>query len=238
MRHVEATLRRAMAWRPTAGSRLMDRPPSFERLMLAEQTHRIANDLTVVRSLLSLLSSRYGEDAEQLVRAALERVDAVADLQRLLLPPLMEGPRELSLKLEEVCRRIAEVRLAKRNVLLDYAVDRCELDARTCWAICAIVAELVTNASKHAFTAAGGTVAVTGRCHGRIVVMSVADDGNGSTASSRRTEPASGGGAGSVIVEQLVAALGGELYYPETSVGTAVEFWIGLDGTAVGRATR
>lgn len=204
--------------------------PSFEMLMLAEKAHRVANDMTIINCLLHRATRAEPSGMKHAISEAIEHVNVVGDIQRLLIPPIGEQTRELKSELELVCRRVARARLDAKNVLFAYAVDTCEMSAHTCWAICAIVTELVTNAAKHAFPENGGTVAVTGRCCGRMLVMSVADNGVGLAGRSCPGVSPKGSGIGTRIVEQLVAALGGELHRPDTPTGTAVEFWISLDG--------
>lgn len=227
MGYFEERMRRARAW--WAKDRRSPGPlgPSIYHLMLAEQSHRIANDMMFVASSLHLLPRRSPAEAEQMLQNAVARVGMVGEMQRLLIPPLDSTTRELRQSLEALCERIGLTHLAPKNVLLDLAIDHCEMKAQTCWAVCAIVAELVTNAAKHAFPETGGTVAVTGRRIGRALVVSVSDDGTGT--SIRPSQEGGVRGKGSAIVEQLVGAFGGRIHHPATSTGTTVELWVNLE---------
>jgi len=203
--------------------------PLIEQVVLAESLHRNANDMQIVQGHLHR-AKRAAPEAACHIDAAIAHVGRIADVQRLLIPPLSHGVEvDLKATLEKVCLAMSRATLEDQGIDIKVAVDECALDARECWMIATIVVELVTNAARHAFDDAGGTIVVAGRRDGRVLVVGVAD--NGTEAATTGTGAARrlvGGGRGTGIVKAMLAFLGGTLRRSSGPEGTRVELWFGL----------
>lgn len=201
----------------------------FERAMLAEVLHRTANDMQIVQAYLNRAKRQASSDVSH-INAAIAHVDRIANVQRLLIPPLARGPVDLKTTLEKICLAMSRATLEDQGIEIKVAVSECVLEARDCWIISTIVVELITNAARHAFAGTTGTIFVAGRREGRVLIVGVADEGvtaaaSGNTGIVRRVI---GGGRGNGIVDVLLAALGGTMRRSPGPKGTRVELWIGL----------
>lgn len=212
-----------------AGYEACSRPPAgplIEQIVLAESLHRNANDMQIVQGHLHR-AKRAAPEAACHIDAAIAHVGRIADVQRLLIPPLSHGVEvDLKATLEKVCLAMSRATLEDRGIDIKVAVDECAIDARECWMIATIVVELVTNAARHAFDDAGGTIVVAGRRDGRVLVVGVAD--NGSKAATIDARRLVGGGRGTGIVEAMLEFLGGTMRRSSGPEGTRVELWFGL----------
>lgn len=194
--------------------------------MLAETMHRTFNDLSCVIGSLNIARRQLDPEHRPGLDAVIRRVSGTADMQRLLGPPLNFGKVDLRERLEEVCRLFAATRLAGGTIGLKVHADACMLEAGTCWSVATVVAELVTNAAKHAFPGGVGEIAVRACDVGGSLIVLVADDGIGGKGAA--SAAASGKRLRRGIVDDLVAACGGSLRSIPTPVGTTVEFSLPL----------
>lgn len=202
--------------------------PLVEQVMLAESLHRSANDMQIVQGHLHR-AKRAAPEAACHIDAAIAHVGRIADIQRLLIPPLSRGVVDLKATLEKVGQAMSRSMLAEQGIDLRIAVDECALDARDCWMITAIVVELVTNAARHAFDDAGGTIVVAGRRDGRVLVVGVADNGTrAGTVGAHAARRLVGGGRGTGIVAAILTSLAGTMRRSTGPDGTRVELWFGL----------
>lgn len=203
--------------------------PLIEQVMLAESLHRNANDMQIVQGHLHR-AERAAPEAARHIDAAIAHVGRVADVQRLLIPPLSHGADvDLKAELEKVCLAMSRATLVDQGIGIRIAVDECALAARECWMITTIVVELVANAARHAFDDAGGTIVVAGRRDGRVLVIGVADNGTrAGTTGAKAAGRLVGGGRGTGIVAAALAVLGGTMRRSSGPEGTRVELWVGL----------
>ena len=91
-----------------------------------------------------------------------------------------------------------------------------------CWYAGLIIAELITNAAKHAFGTGGGTIRVEIAHEGDRVQCSVTDDGRHGGSDHR--------GQGSEIVSALAARLGATMSRAFGPLGTAVVLTLPVRG--------
>lgn len=199
--------------------------------LLQDANHRIGNSLATVSSLLGLqLLRSKSEEVRAALEAARSRVHAIASAHRRLR---LGGDFETASAdefLGAVLEDIAATASDAKNVQLSGDFDPIVVGARDATTLGILVAELVTNAVKHAFPAGrSGTITVTlKRDDNGVPTLRVLDDGVGISG-----EPVPGdGGLGSVIVRQLATQFGGEpLYEGRSGGGLSVSVSLpGIDG--------
>jgi len=87
--------------------------------------------------------------------------------------------------LRDLCGSISRSKLENRNIEFLLVERPFRLSSKRCWLLGMIVAELITNAARHAFDQRGGTIRVECRTSGEFVECRVSDDGSVSTGSVR-----------------------------------------------------
>lgn len=179
--------------------------------LLREIHHRVKNNMQVVSSLLSLQTSNVQDER---YRALLEECQTRVRTMALIHEKLYSSGNLASLDgaeyLRDLVKMLARTYLVQRSDLhLDLAVEPVVLDIQVAIPVGLIVHELVTNAWKHAFAGAGGTLRVElapvdrDRCR-----LEVRDDGVGLPAD---LEPWRSRGLGFRMVNSLVRQLDGTL---------------------------
>lgn len=169
--------------------------------MLKELNHRINNNLQMIQSLIRLQKSRHtGPDLDEISA----RILAIARIHDLLYQSGSAFSVDLAALLRSVATNSALVP-PERNILVLCDLEEVEVDARLATPIALSVTELVTNAVKHAFDAAGGQIWVGLRRVGEEVEVTVSDDGKGFETQN------SGRRSGSRLIEALAAQIGGRL---------------------------
>jgi two-component sensor histidine kinase len=221
-----AKQRRAMAdWVITmssqSGVHAADRP----YLYLAEFLHRVHNEYTCAISLADRLAARSAhEETKTALAQIINRLHALAASHQRLRPPLTTASTNLSANLTQLCHAKTLFELADRDIKLHLAVaESVMLDAKRCWRAELIISELITNASRHAFTSQAGRISVAVETAAANVICRVSDDGS-PTATLKR-------GLGSELVDALAADLDGyveRIHKPSGTTMTLV-FPKGLD---------
>jgi len=185
-----------------------------------EMNHRIANNLTLLASLIEC-DSRQVIDPQAIVvlDAARRRIHAIANVHRRLYKieavdrlDLLDFVEDLARDLRGVCEGAGRA----RHLTVDG--DSILVSADQALAIGILVAELVTNACKHAYPAStGGEIRITlsnsGDAHW---ILAVEDDGCGYTPSPMN----SARGLGSRIIDASVDRLGASCTWEDNRPGT------------------
>ena len=170
-------------------------------LLLREMTHRVSNEYSAAITALSLAAARTSSpEAKAAIAAAADRLHDYADAHRALQMPRAATRVDLSDYLYRICSKIGQARLRDRGIHLVLTADQVMLSELDCWYAGLIIAELITNAAKHAFGTGGGTIRVEIVHEGDRVQCSVTDDGTHGSGDHR--------GQGSEIVAALAARLG------------------------------
>lgn len=181
-----------------------------------EMEHRIANSLQLIASVLRLKARAVTSEESRLhLKDAHDRVMSVAAVQRYLKPGV--GEVEIGPYLTKLCEGLTSsmifeagplaitVRAAKGSVTSEDAVS-----------LGLIVTELVINALKHAFPGnRAGRVTVRYEKDAGGWMLSVADDGVGSTPATAQARS----GLGVSIVETLARQLDAEVILPHVTKG-------------------
>lgn len=182
---------------------------------LKEMDHRTKNNFQIVTSLLTLQATRSGsEEVKSALNEAAERLKAVAAVYDALAPS-SQGLASVRLQdqLQEICHQI------RRGIMPDSITLSTELEPmliphESAVAIGIIVNELVTNACKHAFGDAGGSIRVKAWRDDKAAVIEVADDGRGFVAGTARP------GLGSRLVTAFLQRLKAKSDVQSSSEGT------------------
>ncbi|MHC2462445.1 sensor histidine kinase [Bradyrhizobium embrapense] len=187
-----------------------------EMVLLRETNHRFANTLTVLAfALRREFASSVSVETRRSFERCEARIAAFGMLHRALVVGGLQGNISLSDYMEQLCRALSEALLRPLGVRCELVSEVGEMAAERCERLGLVVAELVTNASRHAFGGRGsGTVRVSIFEDGTSLVCVVSDDGEGMSASSA--------GAGSRILNQLVNAMDGQMVVRSERTGTSV----------------
>jgi two-component sensor histidine kinase/PAS domain-containing protein len=183
-------------------------------LLVREADHRIKNSLQMVVSLmvLSMRGLDAGSAAEQVLRGAITRVEAIAASHLALQGSQDLKTVDLAVTLRQLCAHFSELH------------PGCEIDCRVVGSAALsadraiplglVISELITNALRHAFQGRdGGSVRVEARQEGADLVVMVIDDGVGMTAQGGRT------GLGSRIIRTLTEQIKARLQIDSTPDG-------------------
>jgi len=175
-------------------------------LHLAELTHRISNEFACA---IALTRTTAAQSANIETRAALNKVgdylDGLAGTYQALRPPLSEQPIDLTAHLTRLCTAMSSAMQQTGGVGLTLSIpEPVYVDGFVCWRAGLILAELITNASRHAFGSVGGNIVVYAAIESGRIICEVSDDGGGS---ARRATP----GVGTLIVDALAAEIGGSI---------------------------
>ena len=190
--------------------------------LLAEMSHRVANSLQIIASILLLKArSVQSEESRGHLEDAHRRVMSVAALQEQLKAAGNGEKIELGDYLEKLCETLAGSMIGdKRAITLSVVADAGSVVSEQVVSIGLIVTELVINALKHAFPADMNTGHIVVKYHvnGKDWTLSIADDGVG-MPTKPKDRPV---GLGTSIVKALAQQLGAEVETASSAQGTTV----------------
>jgi len=180
------------------------RSPSEDRLLLDELTHRIGNELA---SAIGIVTAAAARSSASEVKVALgrvrERLESWAQVQLALRMPDYDTLIDASTYLRQLCHALVHSQINWQDIELSVRAAPMQLHAVQCWRMGLIVAELITNSARHAFTGNSGAINVDlGSCAAGVECC-VED--NGSAVGNVRP------GRGLRIVAALTQKLGGTL---------------------------
>ncbi len=190
--------------------------------LLAEMSHRVANSLQIIASIL-LLKARSVQSAE--TRGHLEdahrRVMSVAALQQQLKATGNGEKIDVGEYLTKLCETLAGS-MIRENQPITIVVKAENGSVLSEWAVSfgLIVTELVINALKHAFPAhiTGGHIAVNYNVTDDEWVLAIIDNGCGMPAGTMEKST----GLGTAIVKALAQQLDAKVETASSSQGTSV----------------
>ena len=203
---------------------------------IAEANHRIANNLTLVASMVRMHARSLGDGAEALpndkVRALLEeigtRIEQVAHLHGLMARHEHGKPVDLAGYLREICETVVSSLTFLGKATLEYAArEPCPVSPERALPVGLIIGELVTNAVKYAHpTSVTGKIIVGCRNLNGVIIVSVGDDGVGLPEAF---DPMRDGGLGLRLVRSLTHQVGGRLSFDDTGLGLTVAVHIPIE---------
>ena len=131
----------------------------------------------------------------------MEQLHNFARVHQALRMPASDDCIDASAYLRGLCDSISRSKLHSRNIKLLLLELPFQMSSERCWMMGMIVAELITNAVRHAFDGQGGAIEVEYRRSGAFVECWVSDNGSASSADARP-------GSGLKIIRALAQGLG------------------------------
>lgn len=185
-----------------------------QRTMFAELQHRVANNLTFLRSLLSVQRKQVAADPSlgpALMDETIARLDILGRLHHRLHTP-EAADQSLPDYLQELCGDLVKS-TGGRDIAWLIEADDVRLDLTRLTALSLLISELVTNSLKHAFKdAQSGTISIKlKRLPGGIAALDLSDSGPGMPEGQER---ARAGGLGHTIIRGLAGQLNADLKLP------------------------
>ena len=180
-----------------------------KEVLLRELHHRVKNNLQVVSSMVALQAHSAGPEAKRDFASLFPRIHAMSRLHEFFY----RGTNAEVADLLPYLRELAEAALAASSmhdrISLRVTGDAVVLPLDRATPLALIVAELVTNACKHAFPAdrITGEIAITTRVAADQVQVTVSDNGKGLAAG----HPENGSSLGLNLVSLLGRQLGAEI---------------------------
>jgi len=177
---------------------------SSEFLLLREMTHRINNELISTISVVTRTALRSNSrEFKMVLSEAIEHLHDHARVYRALQMPTTDRQIDAAAYLRELCRSISRARLRHNGIELLLVENPLHLGSVQCWKLGLIVAELITNASRHAFAPGGGTIRVELRRQGSSAECRITDNGSGAENVRQDIHPGQGLG----IIWELAGGL-------------------------------
>jgi two-component sensor histidine kinase len=136
----------------------------------------------------------------------MEQLHNYARVHHALQMPAGNDCIDASAYLRDLCGSISRSKLENRNIELVLVERPFQMSSKRCWLLGMIVAELITNAVRHAFDQEGGTIRIECRASGEFVECRVSDNGSASTAHVRP-------GNGLRIIEALAQNLDADFQF-------------------------
>jgi PAS domain S-box-containing protein len=190
--------------------------------LLSEMSHRVANSLQIIASILLLKArSVQSEETRGHLEDAHRRVMSVAALQQQLITTGKGEKLQVGQYLTKLCETLAGSMIGdRRAITLKVVADAGAVTSEQAVSIGLIVTELVINALKHAFPldVKKGHIEVKYSALTKNWTLSIADDGSG-MANDPADRPI---GLGTSIVKALAQQLEAEVNVETSAKGTTV----------------
>jgi two-component sensor histidine kinase len=196
---------------------------SSSDVLLREFTHRVKNEFA---SAIQVVSFAAEKSADRNVKVALEgvmeKLHDYASVHRALQMPSGNDCIDASTYLRDLCGSISRSKLENKSIEL-VLVDRpFRISSERCWLLGMIIAELITNAARHAFDQRGGTVRIECRPSGEFVECFVSDNGSASTPEVRP-------GSGLRIIDALAQKLDADFQFNFGQAGSEAVIILPID---------
>jgi len=190
--------------------------------LLAEMSHRVANSLQIIASILLLKAhSVKSDETREHLEDAHRRVMSVASLQQQLKASGNGEMIEVDEYLIKLCETLAGSMIReKRPIGLEVVADRGAVLSEWAVSFGLIVTELVINALKYAFpiNVVTGHIAVTYKVTGEGWILAISDNGSGMSPDRLEKSP----GLGTALVKALAQQLDARVVMASNSSGTVV----------------
>jgi chemotaxis protein methyltransferase CheR len=191
-----------------------------KNILLREMSHRIANSLQMIASLLILKAgSVASEEARLHLEDAHGRIMSIATVQRQLDPTGIDGQIEVSKYLTSLCDSLEKSMIGGRKpITITVSAEQGAVTAEEAVSFGLLTTELVINSLKYAFPEGKGKISVDYTSNEPAWTLTVTDDGVGYSIDANT----SGDGLGTSIVASLAHQLGAKLVKKSSSEGTIV----------------
>ncbi len=191
-------------------------------MLLSEMSHRVANSLQVIASILLMKArSVQSEETRGHLEDAHRRVMSVASLQQHLKATGMGEEVELTFYLKKLCAALSgSMDREQRPIVLSVEAGPGSVHSEQAVSIGLIVTELVINALKYAFPGdmTEGRIVVGYEVKGKSWILSVSDNGSGMQEQSDQKST----GLGTALVKALAQQLEAKVDVKTGDTGTIV----------------
>jgi two-component sensor histidine kinase len=191
-------------------------------MLLSEMSHRVANSLQIIASILLLKArSVQSEETRGHLEDAHRRVISVASLQQHLQATGKGEKVEIGSYLSKLCDTLTGSMVREKDsVALKVVADEGTATSEQAVSIGLIVTELVINALKHAFPAnmKSGTISVGYEVKGGDWKLSVSDNGVGMPEKLNKEQT----GLGTTLVKALAQQLEAQVETVTSDKGTVI----------------
>jgi two-component sensor histidine kinase len=140
----------------------------------------------------------------------IEHLHDHARVYRALQMPTTDRRIDAAAYLRELCQSISRARLRHKGIELLLIENPLHLGSVQCWKLGLIVAELITNASRHAFATGGGTIRIELKRQGSRAECRVTDNGSGPENIRQNIRQNIRHGQGLGIIRDLAGGLDGK----------------------------
>jgi two-component sensor histidine kinase len=210
------------------------RPPQSKSVTLVcgscdrveEADHRIANHLALVMGYLRLKGRELadhnlqptGDEVRLLLESVAAQIGAVARLHRSLAVSGNEGLADLGEHLQEICEPFRSSLSGDIQIFEDFPAG-CIVPPDQILPLTQIVAEVMTNAVKHAYPAGrpGPILVRCARLQDGTIEIDITDQGRGLPPTFN---PKTDGGLGFRLMRALGRQLGAQLDFTSSAIGT------------------
>jgi two-component sensor histidine kinase len=195
---------------------------SADLLLVREMAHRTNNQLMSTIGFASQIAARSCNcEVKVALDGVIEHLLDYARVYRALQMPTVNRPIDAAQYFGDLCQAISRATLHHKGIELVLVARPLQLSSTQCWRLGMILAELITNACRHAFADSAGSIKVELERRGCRVECRVVDDG------SAKEDIRPGQGFG--IIQHLTAGLNGEISqrFGETGSTAVVSFPIG-----------
>ncbi|WP_162276751.1 sensor histidine kinase [Aquibium oceanicum] len=170
--------------------------------LLADMSHRLGNNLSMLSSYLVLEARRTTDPgARETLEDVHQRIVSVASAQRRLQINSATSAVDIRAYLEALIRDI-RCTLVREGICLELSAEALLMRGDDAVSLGIIVNELVVNSLKYAFPSDGGFISVSVCGKNDDVVVEVVDDGAGIDSIAQE-------GLGSLVVQSMVSTLAG-----------------------------
>jgi two-component sensor histidine kinase len=177
---------------------------SPDLIFVQEIIHRINNQMTSTISLASQTAARSCNcDVKVALAGVIEHLLDCARVYRALQMPTVNRSIDAAQYLRNLCQALSRATLHHKGIELVLVERPLQLSSSQCWRLGMIIAELITNACRHAFADNGGSIKVECERRDCRVECRVVDDGS----AKENIQP----GLGLKIIRHLTEGLNGEI---------------------------
>jgi two-component system, chemotaxis family, CheB/CheR fusion protein len=190
---------------------------SEKEMLLKEVHHRIKNNMNIIRSILSMQSSKMeNPEVDTVFQDAIARIESMEILYDKLYRS--ENYEYISIReyLTQLMNEIVEMFPERQKIVIESKIDDFEIASKPIFSLGLIINELITNAMKYAFTGReDGLLRISVRNTDNHVVLVFEDNGIGIAELDKEQEK----GFGMTLIEILVDQINGS-YIIENTGGT------------------
>ena len=178
-----------------------------KELLFRELHHRTKNNLQLIMSLIRLQGDHARCDEESDILAQLEgRIGAIARTHELLYQQHGDEMVDMAAYVDSYIEGM-DASLQDMNITLTCSEVEVHLPLREAVYVGLIINELVSNALKYAYDAAGGVVHIRLKAVGDVYTLEVCDEGKGYNQQTKKTDTLGLSLVKSLVEEQLDGTL-------------------------------